>query len=135
MSALGKGSEERSDIGLFGCQVAGEPRVEGDDGQLVKADQTGDKLQDLKLALQRELILGVLEVLLEELLGKALGVVEEVKRREIEGMGGVFLLLLPIMGQSSPSSQPSGIKTHLLTFSKAFSTAFARFFVFLLIPV
>jgi hypothetical protein len=49
----------------------------------VQADETGHQLQDEELVVERELVLGVLEVLLEQLLGEPLRIVDEVQGREV----------------------------------------------------
>ena len=46
----------------------------------MKADQTRHQLEDGQLALEGKAVLGVLEVLLEELLGESLRVVDQVQR-------------------------------------------------------
>jgi len=53
----------------------------------VQADKAGDQLQDEELVFERELVFGVLQVFLEQLLGEPLGVVDEVQGGEVEGVG------------------------------------------------
>jgi hypothetical protein len=49
----------------------------------VQADETGHQLQDKELVVEGKLVLGVLQVLLEELLGEPLRIVNEVQGREV----------------------------------------------------
>ena len=61
----------------------------------MEADKPSYQLQDEQLVLKVEPVLCVLQVFLEKLLGKPLGVVDEVERGEVEGMWCGFLPLLP----------------------------------------
>lgn len=96
MCGLRQGSEERSDLGLFRRQVACEPRIERNDGQLVQTNQTGDELKDEELVIETESVFGILEVFLEQLLGETLRVVEEVEGGEVEWVRRILFAILSV---------------------------------------
>jgi len=72
-------------------------------------------------------------MLLEELLGEALRVVDKMERGEVQRMGRVFLAFLSVQLLAA-----TGIcekcRTYLLTLSWALSSALSLFLDFLLIP-
>jgi len=72
----------------------------------VEADEAGDQLQDEELVFEGELVLCVLQVLLKELFGEALGIVDEVQGGEVQGVRRMLLALLPVLGQ--PQLQTAG---------------------------
>lgn len=74
----------------------GEPRVEREDGELVKTDKSRNQLQDQQLVLKGELVLGILEMLLEQLFGKPLRIVDEVECRKVQRVRRIFLPFLPV---------------------------------------
>ena len=72
----------------------------------MEADEAGDQLQDEELVFEGELVLCVLQVLLKELFGEALGIVDEVQGGEVQGVRRMLLALLPVLGQ--PQLQTAG---------------------------
>ncbi|KAJ0160085.1 hypothetical protein CTA2_8583 [Colletotrichum tanaceti] len=84
MRSLGQRGQVGGDGLLAGREELDEPRVQADDGELVETDQPRHQLQDKQLVLVRQLRLGVLQVLLEDVLGEALRVVQQVKGGEVE---------------------------------------------------
>ena len=54
-------------------------------------------MQDEKLVVERKLVLCILQVLLEQLFSKPLGVVDEMQRREVQGVWRMLLLVVSVV--------------------------------------
>lgn len=93
MGGLCGNNQELCDIALAGGEIFEEMGVEAEDGELVQSDETGDELEDEQLQIDGELAVVAGEMLGEEELGEALGIVEEVEGGEVERVGLVLVLL------------------------------------------
>lgn len=86
MGSLRRADEDMSYVALAGSEVFLEVGVELEDVELVEADEAGDELEDEELLFKGEFVVGAGEVLGEEGVGEALGIVEEVERGKVESM-------------------------------------------------
>lgn len=94
MRRLRQTRQVAGDARLARGEVLEEVGVERQNGELVQAHQPRDQLENQQSGLELQLRLRVLHVLCKQRLGKALGVVQQVEGREVEGVRGVLLLLL-----------------------------------------